>query len=141
MSAYQKLTLFPCGALYLSHMCLLQAYRTACHISDSEESLQDNFRIASNTVMDKLVLFMLTEASLLLLMNSLCMLCLTGTGCGCHVLKCHDHEHYPHAIGLALTIKLMNLSYLLLADLLHMSRLQLHFHCDWGHESILTQLS
>ena len=41
-------------------MCL-QVYRIACHISDSDDSMHDKLLTASNSVMDKLVLFMLTE--------------------------------------------------------------------------------
>lgn len=39
----------------------VQAYRVACHVSDSEDSMHAHLQLASHAVMDKLVLFMLKE--------------------------------------------------------------------------------
>lgn len=43
----------------------LQAYRIACHVGDSEDNLPGTMQALGTAALDKLVLFMLTEVSLL----------------------------------------------------------------------------
>ena len=45
-------------------MWLLQVYRVACHVGDIEESMPGLVLGLGNAAMDKLILFMLTEASI-----------------------------------------------------------------------------
>jgi hypothetical protein len=45
----------------------LQAYRIACHLGDEEEDLDATMRITNSTVFNKILIFMIKEAS-----HSLC---------------------------------------------------------------------
>ncbi len=42
---------------------MVQAYRVACHLGDEEEDLDATMRITNSTVFNKILIFMIKEAS------------------------------------------------------------------------------